>query len=270
MHDDIRINYLTEGSGEPLVFVSGTFTKLQMWTYQIDFFKDKMTVIAFDNRGVGKSSRPDFPYTMEMLVEDLKNLLDFLDIKEGIHLSGSSMGAMISQKFTIKYPKMVKTLILLAPTIFYPPKTKELNLIAYNILKDLDLEQRVKFWFPLIYSSTFRRRLDNDKEFFKEICEDMNFCSQLVEPPLYNDYLNQNEALMDFDMRDSIKNIIQPTLLLSGSKDKMAIPGMIQSMHEKIPNSKLEIIPKTGHAFNIEAPEETNRIMWEFIQEHFS
>lgn len=86
VHDDIKINYLTEGSGEPLVFVSGSFTKLQMWNYQIDFFKDKLTVVAFDNRGVGKSSRPDFSYTMEMFVEDLKNLLDFLDIKEGIHL----------------------------------------------------------------------------------------------------------------------------------------------------------------------------------------
>jgi len=270
MHDDIRINYLTEGRGEPLVFVSGTFTKLQMWNYQIDFFKDKMTVVAFDNRGVGKSSRPDFLYTMEMLVEDLKNLVDFLGIREGVHLCGSSMGAMISQKFALKYPKMVKTLILCAPTIYYPPKTTELNLIGYNILKDLDLEQRVKFWFPLIYSREFKRRLDNDREFFDEICKDMNLCSQLVDPPLYNDYINQNEALKNFDMRDSIKDIIQPTLLISGSKDKMSMPGMVQSMHEKIPNSKLEIISGAGHAFNIESPEETNRIIWKFVQEHLS
>ncbi len=46
MHDDIKINYLTEGSGEPLVFVSGTFTKLQMWNYQINFFKDKMSILS--------------------------------------------------------------------------------------------------------------------------------------------------------------------------------------------------------------------------------
>jgi len=39
-------------------------------------------------------------------------------------------------------------------------------------------------------------------------------------------------------MRDSIKNIIQSTLLLSGSKDKMSIPGMVQSMHEEFPNSE--------------------------------
>jgi pimeloyl-ACP methyl ester carboxylesterase len=269
-NNDIEINYIMEGSGEPIVFISGTFTKLQMWNYQIDFFKDKMTVVAFDNRGVGKSSRPDFPYTMELLVEDFKGLLDYLGITEGIHLCGSSMGAMISQKFALKYPKRAKTLILCAPTSYYPPKTSDQNLLTYNILKDLDLEQRVKYWFPLIYSREFKKRLEKDREFFDEICKDMNFCSQLVDPPLYKDYINQNEALRNFDMRDSIKDINQPTLILTGSKDKMAMPGMIESMLEKIPNSKLEIITGASHAFNIEGAEETNRIIWKFIQEHLS
>ena len=91
-----------------------------------------------------------------------------------------------------------------------------------------------------------------------------------MDPPLYKDYINQNEAFKNFDMRDLIKDIIQPTLLLSGSKDKMSIPGMMQSLHEEIPNSKLEIIPGASHAFNIEFPEETNRIIWKFIQEHLN
>ncbi len=269
-YNNIDINYIMEGSGEPIVFVSGSFTKLQMWNYQIDFFRDKMTVVAFDNRGVGKSSRPDFPYTMELFVEDLKHLLDYLGIMEGIHLCGSSMGAMISQKFALKYPKMAKTLILCGTTIYYPPKTSDQNLLIYNMLKDLDLEQRVKFWFPTVYSREFKKRLENDREFFDEISKDMNFCAQLVDPPRYKDYINQNEALKNFDMRDSIKDIIQPTLILSGSKDKMSIPGEIQSIHEEIPNSKLEIIPGVGHAFNIESPAETNRIIWNFVQEHIS
>jgi len=267
---DIELNYIMEGSGETIVFVSGSFTKLQMWNYQLDFFKDKMAVVALDNRGVGKSSRPDFPYTMKMFVRDLKQLLDYLGIKKGIHLCGSSVGAMISQKFVLMYPERVKTLILCAPTSYYPPKTSEQNKLTYDLLEELNSEEKVKYWFPLIYSRAFRKRLESDREFFEEICEDMSFCYHLVDPPLYKDYINQNEAFRNFDTRESIKDIIQPTLILSGSKDKMAIPGMIQSMDEEIPNSKLEIIPGAGHAFNIEAPEETNRIIWNFVQEHLS
>ncbi len=269
-YNDIKINYVMEGSGEPIVFVSGSFTKLQMWNYQIDFFKEKMTVVAFDNRGVGKSSRPDFPYTMEMFVEDLKHLLDHLGITEGIHLCGSSMGTMISQKFALKYPKIVKTLILCTPTSYYPPKTSVQNQLVFDNLKVLNPEESVKYWFPLIYSRGFKKRLETDRAFFDEICKDMNFSYQLVDPPLYKDYINQNEALRNFDMRDSIKDIIQPTLILSGSKDRMSMPGMLQSMHEKIPHSKMEIISGAGHAFNIESPEETNKIIWNFVQEHLN
>ena len=268
-YNDIEINYINEGSGEPIVFVSGTFTKLQMWDYQVDFFKEKMNVIAFDNRGAGKSSRPDYPYTMEMLVEDLKKLLDHLDIKGDVHLCGSSMGAMISQKFALRYPKIVKTLILCAPTSYYPSKTSDQNKITYDLLENLEsAEEKAKYWFPLMYSRNFKKKLESNQEFFEEICKDMSFCYHLVDPPLYKDYINQNEALRSFDMRDSIKDILQPTLILAGSKDKMVIPGMIQSMKNEIPNSKLEIIPGVGHAFNIESADETNKLIWDFIQEY--
>jgi pimeloyl-ACP methyl ester carboxylesterase len=65
-----------------------------------------------------------------------------------------------------------------------------------------------------------------------------------------------------------IKKILQPTLILSGSRDKMSIPGMVESVHEKIPNSQLVILPEMGHAFNIESPEETNKLIWKFICEN--
>jgi len=268
--NDVDINYIDVGNGKPLVFVCGTFTKYQSWNYQINYFKKRMRVIAFDNRGTGKSSRPDYPYSMEMLVEDLKNLLDHLGINEGVHLCGSSMGAMISQVFSLKYPQIIKTLIICAPTTYYPSKTCDQNVLAYDTLKELDLNKRVEYWFPLMYSRAFKKRLGEVKELYDEISKDMNFCAQIIDPPEYKDYINQNEALRNFDIRDSIKNINQPTLILSGAKDKMTIPGMLDSMHEQIPNSTLETIPGMGHAFNIEAPEETNNIIWNFIQKYIS
>ena len=267
-YNDININYIKEGSGVPIVFLSGTFTKLQSWNYQTNYFKEKMMVIALDNRGTGKSSRPDYSYTMEMFVEDLKHLLNHLDIKQGVHLCGSSMGAMISQVFALKYPQIIKTLILCAPTAYYPSKTCDQNILVYDLLKDLDLYKRVEYFFPLVYSRAFKKRLSSDKELYEIISRDMNFCAQIVDPPLYKDYIHQNEALRNFDMRESIKKILQPTLILSGSRDKMSIPGMVESVHEKIPNSQLVILPEMGHAFNIESPEETNKLIWKFICEN--
>ncbi|NVM18624.1 MAG: alpha/beta fold hydrolase [Candidatus Lokiarchaeota archaeon] len=100
---------------------------------------------------------------------------------------------------------------------------------------------------------------------FKTTIRNSEFLINSIE---YKDYINQNEALRDFDIRDSIKNIIQPTLIHSGSKDLLSIPGMPEIMHEQIPNSILETIPGSGHVFNLEAPEETNKIIWNFLQKY--
>lgn len=62
----------------------------------------------------------------------------------------------------------------------------------------------------------------------------MNFCAQLIDTPEYKDYNNQNEAFRDFDICNSIKNIIQPTLILSGSKDMLSIPGMAENFQFNI------------------------------------
>ena len=156
--NDVDINYIDVGSGEPLVFVCGSFAKFQSWNYQIDYFKEKMRVITFDNRGTGRSSRPDYPYSMEMLVEDLKNLLDHLGINEGVHLCGLSMGAMISQMFALKYPQILKTLILCIPTAYYSLKAFEQNNLVFDALKELNLNERVQYWFPLLYSRAFKKR----------------------------------------------------------------------------------------------------------------
>ncbi|MHA1489168.1 MAG: alpha/beta fold hydrolase [Promethearchaeota archaeon] len=267
-YDGIDINYIKEGEGEPLVFLSGTFTKLQSWIFQIDFFKDKMMVIALDNRGAGKSSRPDYPYTMEMFVNDLKNLLDYLNIDKDIHLCGLSMGGMIAQKFVLKHPNMVKTLTLCATGSQYFSKTCDQNLLYYKQLMELDLEKRVEATLPNMYSRAFRKRLGENRDLYEKIKKNMNFLAHTKEPPLYKDYINQNEALRNFDIRELLPKIIQPTLIISGSKDRMSIPGMAEFMCENIPNSKLEILNGLGHGLTIEDPETVNNIIWNFIQEN--
>ncbi len=256
------------GQGEPLVFISGTFTKLQSWNYQIDFFKDKMTVIAFDKRGEGKSSRPDYPYTMDMFVKDLKYLLDHLGIEKAVHLCGISMGGMIAQKFTLKHPDMVKTLILCATMCQYSSKTCDQNLLFYQQLMELDLDKRVEFVFPNLYSRAFRKKLSEDRELFDFIKKDINFIAHTDDPPTHQDYINQNEALRNFNICESLHKIIQPTLIISGSKDRMAIPGMVELMNDRISNSKVETLQALGHGLTIEAPDKVNNVIWNFLREN--
>ncbi len=227
-----------------------------------------MTIITFDNRGVGKSSRPNYPYTMDMFVEDIKNLLDYLNVQERIHLCGFSMGGHISQSFVLKYPDKVKTLILCGSGAYIDPTSTEQQLKFFKILKSVDLEQRIQIILPNTFSITFRKKLKEDKKLLELIKNDMGLIAYLKDPPRYQDYINQTAAESGFDTRESLHKIKQPTLIMGGKKDVLAPIMESKFLHEKIPNSRLEVLEGLGHGFMIEEPEKANKIMWDFIQEH--
>ncbi len=268
-YDDIEINYIIEGVGEPLVLIQGANSRLEAWTYQIEFFKNKMTIIAFDNRGAGKSSRPDYPYTMDMFVEDTKSLLDHLNILDTIHLCGISLGGEIAQAFVLKYPERVKTLILLTTEPNIDPIKFDQTIKVYHEMDKMNFDQKYQIIFPILYSNAFKRKVRRDKKLEEQLKKEMNFMFTTEYAPQVKDLINQFKALAEFDTRNSLHKITQPTLIIVGSKDVRNPPERSKLIHEKIPNSKLEIIENLKHGLTVEAPEIVNTLIWDFIKEHF-
>jgi len=110
---DILTYYEEAGSGDPLVLIMGLGGDLQAWALQVPALARQFRVITFDNRGAGRTSAPDKPYSIDGMADDLAALLDSLKIDKA-NLLGFSMGGFIAQEFALKYPKRVEKLILLA------------------------------------------------------------------------------------------------------------------------------------------------------------
>lgn len=227
-----------------------------------------MRVVAFDNRGAGKSSRPDYAYTIDMYVEDIKSLLNHLDIKKNVHLCGFSMGGMIAIKFILKYPEMIKSLILLATSAHVESSKFKQTFKFYRQFENMTFEEKFQLIIRLIYTNSFKRKLKKNKDLLKKIKNDMNLIVYSEDAPQLRDYLNQWKALEDFDLRNSLNQIKQPTLIAIGAKDLNSSPEKSQELHGKIPNSELRILNNLKHGFIIEAPEAVNQIMWDFIEEN--
>ena len=89
---DVEINYELEGDGpETIVLVNGLADDLTTWFGQMeDFLGAGYRVLRFDNRGIGKSSRPQGLYTTAMMAADAKALVDHLKLRD-FHLVGVSM-----------------------------------------------------------------------------------------------------------------------------------------------------------------------------------
>ena len=219
-----------------------------------------MKVINLHNRGVGKSDRPNYSYTMDMYVEDIKVLLDHLNIREKIHLCGISMGGMILQHFILKYPERVRTLILCATSAYHEEVSNVIE--SQKQMENSNYEQKFKVRLAALYSRPFRKRLKTDLKTYNILKKEF-----MEDPTELKDYINQGAAIKDHDTRERLKEISQPTLILVGNEDRIIL-GLHHSelLHQKIPNSTLKVIDNTGHGFNAEEHEKVNKLIYEFIQ----
>src|SRR5512137_672538 len=113
---DINMYYEVHGNGDPLLLIAGWGSDLSCWQLQIPEFSAKYRVIAFDNRGTGRTDdAPDKPYSFRTMADDAVGLLDALGIGKA-HILGVSMGGCIAQEIAIEFPERTRRLILAATT----------------------------------------------------------------------------------------------------------------------------------------------------------
>lgn len=108
---DIELYYREKGSGEPLILLHGNGEDSTYFEKQMEYFQSKYRVIAPDTRGHGKSPRGSAPFTIGQFSCDLYDFMKSHGISKAVIL-GFSDGANIAMKFAMKYPDMVKALIL--------------------------------------------------------------------------------------------------------------------------------------------------------------
>ena len=163
----INFCYKIDGpkDGYPIFLIHGFGVKKEVFIGQIKALSEKFKVIRADNRGSGKTDRPNQPYTAELLAEDIKSLMDYLKIEQA-HILGFSLGGMVAQTFVLNYPERVNKLILLNTTPDFPSDpsgiqvykfkmVKQLTLLAYKFVEDeiqlvlLDLGSHENFYRDL-------------------------------------------------------------------------------------------------------------------------
>jgi len=102
--NDVELYYEIKGKGPPLLLINGLGSDMRLWGPLTDQLESSFTVIAFDNRGMGKSERPEGPYTISQMVEDTYALIGELS-KERVHVLGFSMGGCIAMQLALENPR---------------------------------------------------------------------------------------------------------------------------------------------------------------------
>lgn len=129
---NFSLNFTEKGYGAPLILLHGNGESSGYFVNQIDRFANEYRAIAVDTRGHGASPRGNKPFTLETFADDLKNLLDSLNIEKA-NILGFSDGGNIAVIFALKYPERVASLVLNGANLF-PSGLKSSFLIPVKVL----------------------------------------------------------------------------------------------------------------------------------------
>ncbi|MFX0001244.1 MAG: alpha/beta fold hydrolase [Candidatus Hodarchaeota archaeon] len=267
----IKICYEVFGEGYPIILIQGFGAKKEGFKCQIPVLSEHFKVITFDNRGAGKSERVKEPYTMETLADDIKGLLNFLEIKK-VHVLGLSMGGIIAQQFALQHPEYVDKLILVN-TVSGAPDNVGLELLKKNRLEQLKLikkDPEKAFWdnSRIWFYQKYRKELKADpkKKFFGIWSAEDEIRESTILMPTSQDIELQIEALKGFNTLEKLHEIKSKTLILAASHDRVCSKSNAEEMHKRIPNSLLRIIEKAGHESPKTRTTEVNNIIVYFLR----
>lgn len=232
----IDLHYKVEGSGETIVFIHGLSDNLTYWEFLTSNLRHDYQVVRFDLRGHGQTELGDDEISIGTYVEDLHDLLNDLNIDK-INLIGFSMGGAVAHEFTVRYPDIVSSLVLMA--CFYG--ADEHSEIIFNQWRDalkIGFNEFYDSILPMVVCPNFIEENKAEIEMLREIA------SESANVPAY---IRAIDACLNFDIGDELSSIDVPTLILAGKYDEITSLKSQEELQGKIRNSRLIVFDDVRH-----------------------
>ena len=255
---DGRFGYEAAGdpSLPPLVFLHGIGGAARAWRRQLEFFRDRYRAIAWDMPGYGGSAALP-TVSIAALADALQDFLQQVGATKSI-LVGHSIGGMIVQQLLAKNPRIATAVVLAqtSPAFGKPDGDWQKSFLAAR-LGPLDRGETLVSLAPTLVKELVG---DDPDVTGMELARD---CMASVPEATYRATML---ALMGFDLRNALKNIAVPTLVLSGSRDNNAPAPMMAKMATYIPSATYVELEGAGHLVNLERPEAFNAALNGFLK----
>jgi len=258
--NDINIYYEIHGKGFPFFLIRGLSSDVYRWPPDfISELSKNFKIILFDNRGAGRTDKPDIEYSMKMMADDTTGLMKALNIEKA-YVLGYSMGGNIAQEIALNYPKKVKKLILCSTGCGGPNgilASKEVRTELNSNRDGLSNEELVRNWIIFYFIESFiRNKPDVVDEYIRR---------SLLAPIPSHSYRRQLNAINKFNSYSRLKNIETPTLVLSGKEDILVPHENSIILAENISGAKLVLLDNLGHGLFTPNPKLLAKTIIEFL-----
>lgn len=245
----------TGAGSAPAICLHGIGGDTESFRPQLDGLSTTRRILAWNMPGYGGSAALEDP-TFETLSIALAGFMDALAI-EHAHIVGQSIGGMIAQDFALRYPDRTASLVLIGTTPAFGGRD--------DSFKDAFLAARLG---PLDAGKTMQELAAASAPDIvgpmatPDVIRSVETSMAGVPVDTYRGIL---KCLVTFNMRAEQERLRLPTCLIAGSHDRNAPAATMEKMAARLPDARYHLIEGAGHMINLEAPEETNKIIEDFI-----
>lgn len=228
--------YESAGAGPPLVLVSGLGGLASFWSAQRPRLERRFTVITYDHRGSGRSTRSPPPYSIEAMSRDTLALLDHLQL-ETVRFVGHSTGGAIGQVLAAQHPQRIERLVLSATWSHADAFFRRLFTLRRDLVMQAGSDFYTRLSTLLLYSPDWIAMHESD------LAEEHRALDESERDII----ASKLAALLAFDGRAALADIRCPTLVIAARDDATVPSYFSMQLAQRIRDAHLAMLDSGGH-----------------------
>ena len=269
--NDIRTRYWEVGEGPVVLLLHGLTEHVELWHLTIPALLSHFRVIALDCLGHGRTEKPlNGSYDFDSLTRFVKDFMDVIGIKH-THIVGHSLGGALAAKLAILSPDSVTSLVLQDAAGLGREIGKILRILSVPVISNLLIKTMAEDDFTRFERGWRAGLVDSSsvsKEFVYNVWEMLN---QPNMDQVILRILRQSATFLGVKKSTygpilaGLPGIQQPTLILWGKQDTLVPAAHGIRAAGLLPNARLALLDGCGHVPCLEEPDQTNRLILDFL-----
>jgi 3-oxoadipate enol-lactonase len=250
---DLSVFYETHGQGEPVLLIHGLGSSTEDWEPQVEALRRDFTVVTYDVRGHGKTTKPAGKYSVRQFATDAATLIEHLGLGP-MHVMGLSMGGMIAFQLAADRPELVRSLIIVnsGPEMILRTWKEKIAIYQRSVI--------VRLMGMTKMGDVLAGRL-------LPAPEHAALRATFVERWGRNDpsaYLRALSALVGWSVMAKLPGITCPVLVVAADQDYTPVAWK-QAYTSTMPHASLVVIPNSRHMMPVETPKPFHDVIIPFL-----
>ena len=247
--------YEEQGAGAPVVLVHGLGGSTAMWQLVAGPLAERFRVVAYDLRGLGRSSTPRPPYSVDLLAADLGGLLDALELERAT-LVGHSLGGTVALTYATVHPERVSSVVAVSAPSFTSPELRSGLAERGELARRDGMAAVAELHAQAGLPEDFRTANPDVTAVYKQILGSGD--------PL--GYAALCGVAVDLDA-ERLGQLTMPVLLVEGELDRVVPPATVRATAAAITGCRYVELEGCGHIVPLERPDELVALIGEFVYE---